>query len=89
MVGPLLDRTKKRALGTLEMYSCFQNTKDNDNKSIQAKLNFTTEDEVLFGQLLDIVSGALDTVENQQVIRRMIHHILVIYHIYRLLNNKK
>ena len=67
MVGPLVDRNKKRPLGTIQIYSYFQNDSEDEGNKTKADLGFNNDDEALFCQLLKVVSCALASLQNQQV----------------------
>ena len=67
MVGPLIDRNKKQVLGTIQIYSSFQNHSENDIDINKANEGFNNEDEALFCPVLEIVSSVLVSLQNQQV----------------------
>ena len=67
MVGPLVNHTKSRALGTIQVYnSCEGSLEDGNDKGI-SKSEFSQDDEIVFCQLLEVISCALSTLQNQQV----------------------
>ena len=70
MLGPLVDRNKNQILGTIQIYHRLQNKTTEyecSDKEEEANLGFSSDDEVVFFQLLEVISSALSSLQNQHV----------------------
>ena len=67
MIGPLVNRDNNRPLGTIQIYSrCDDMLETKSGKSTSNV--FSNDDEVVFGHLLEVISSAFSSLQNQQVI---------------------
>lgn len=67
MIGPLVSQDKNRALGTIQVYNCCENLTDVETTNAAPKPEFSQDDEIVFCQLLEVISCALSSLQNQQV----------------------
>ena len=67
MVGPLINPDKNRALGTIQVYNSCEDSSEDESKSGSSKSEFSQDDEIVFRQLLEVISCALSSLQNQQV----------------------
>ena len=67
MVGPLINHNKNRALGTIQVYNSCQDSPEDENDKGISKSGFSQDDEIVFCQLLEVISCALSSLQNQQV----------------------
>lgn len=67
MIGPLVNRDNNRPLGAIQIYSrCEDLLETKTGKSISN--GFSNDDEMVFRQLLEVISSAFSSLQNQQVI---------------------
>ena len=67
MVGPLVNRNKDRALGTIQVYNSCEESQQAGSYKDTSKSEFSHDDEIVFCQLLEVISCALSSLQNQQV----------------------
>ena len=68
MVGPLVNRNKDRALGTIQVYNSCEESQQAGSDKEAPKSEFSHDDEIVFCQLLEVISCALSSLQNQQVL---------------------
>ena len=67
MIGPLVNRDNNRPLGAIQIYSrCEDLMETKSGKSNSS--GFSNDDEIVFRELLAVISSAFSSLQNQQVI---------------------
>ena len=77
MIGPLVSQDKSRALGTIQVYNCCEDSVDGEKSKAVSKPEFSQDDEIVFCQLLEVISCALSSLQNQQVLNQISRDIVI------------
>ena len=77
MIGPLVSQDKSRALGTIQVYNCCEDSADGEKSKAVSKPEFSQDDEIVFCQLLEVISCALSSLQNQQVLNQISRDIVI------------